>query len=458
MGPVTQPVTPEASSATKVDDSSAPELLALGANLKRLLNLSNEDYVPLLGLLKSLGFSEVEDVALLQEKDFDGRSSFSPAIQRKLLLVAEFVQRGGNITEVDDMKQLIQLVHIAKATQAPIIMQSSLSAGRAAIQKEEEIVHMDVGGHRFTTTRKTLCSIPNSALEAIFSGRHENAAHRTKDGTYVIDRDGSQFQHILNFLRAGAVVSLPREKADQDALAIEADFYGLDDLVHAIRMPKIDISEFLSEEVLRIWHEEEKLRTAYRTKTADDLAPHQGLVPLFSPDDGLHSLPLTYIPSSKSESTVMDLRNYRNDKLKKGQSVTVKTLDDFRSSFNREHANVLHRLNDVLLEEPVIIAGGSVLRALTIKEGLRPPSWWQGNRSDVDIFLYTSSPSEANRISRRIFFALAVDNERWVIVRSRGVITIHRWEDGGRWTYGRGPKNPDCVAAVRLSCGSAGWL
>lgn len=44
--------------------------------------------------------------------------------------------------------------------------------------------------------------------------------------------------------------------------------------------------------------------------------------------------------------------------------------------------------------------------------------------------MYCQEPEEANRIARRIFFALAVDNERWVIMQSRGVITMHNWSKG----------------------------
>lgn len=66
-------------------------------------------------------------------------------------------------------------------------------------------------------------------------------------------------------------------------------------------MPKIDMREFLSEEVLTIWKDEEKLRTAYRTNAAADLAPHQGLVPLFSPDNRIHTLPVKYEPHVQTE-------------------------------------------------------------------------------------------------------------------------------------------------------------
>lgn len=125
------------------------------------------------------------------------------------------MQRGGEIEEVDGMKQLLQLVSSANISHSPTIQSQASMTRQVSDEEEKEIVRLDVGGHRFTILLEKL----------MFSGRHQNCTFRMKDGTYVVDCDGSQFQHILNFLRAGAVVSFPREKADQVALAGEADYY-----------------------------------------------------------------------------------------------------------------------------------------------------------------------------------------------------------------------------------------
>ena len=45
-------------------------------------------------------------------------------------------------------------------------------------------------------------------LAAMFSGRHLTAID--EDGRYFIDRDGTHFRHILNFLRDGETY-LPTE-------------------------------------------------------------------------------------------------------------------------------------------------------------------------------------------------------------------------------------------------------
>ena len=60
---------------------------------------------------------------------------------------------------------------------------------------------LDVGGQHFTTTVQTLTKDPNSMLAAMFSGKFEMKP--SEDGSFFIDRDGTHFRFILNFLRTG---------------------------------------------------------------------------------------------------------------------------------------------------------------------------------------------------------------------------------------------------------------
>ena len=88
------------------------------------------------------------------------------------------------------------------------------------------IIELNVGGTIHTTTLSTLNRVPGSFFEAMFSGRHRvpNCARtdvrvysaapdtsRSSPLSYFIDRDGKHFRHILNYLRCGTVVSLPRD-------------------------------------------------------------------------------------------------------------------------------------------------------------------------------------------------------------------------------------------------------
>jgi len=408
------PVASQECKGTNDEKESFPELKFLC----QFLGVSKEkDMKGLSDFFAAVGCDTLNDLTLLEE-DFFQDCTLPPMIQKKLLLVAEFLNQDGSLDGVGSFKELV------KSVRSNNNKESKVSASTTE-DSDEEIVVLDVGGYKFTTTRDTLCRIP-SVLKEMFSGRHAKPARRNKDGSYVIDRDGAHFKHILNFLRVGAIISLPPDAVSKEALAIEADYYGLDELVRAIRQPQVDTSDFLSKEVLAMRNEEDIVRRGFMSGSAGGFSMHRGLVSLFCPENGVEPLPLKYDESfefacrTNGDELMGNLREAKSS----GTPVTVSSLEEFQSNFNREHSNVLHRLGDILLEEPVIIAGGAVLRALTSSQGTRTAEWW-GDKSDVDLFLYCDSRAEANRIARRIFFALAVDHEQWVVVRSRGVITMH---------------------------------
>ena len=65
-----------------------------------------------------------------------------------------------------------------------------------------KIVRLSVGGVHFATSIDTLTrGDPDSMLAAMFSGRHN--VQKDEDGRYFIDRDGTHFRYILNYLRDG---------------------------------------------------------------------------------------------------------------------------------------------------------------------------------------------------------------------------------------------------------------
>ena len=61
-----------------------------------------------------------------------------------------------------------------------------------------------------------------------------------------IDRDGTHFRFILNYLRTGAV-SAPPDPASKQELAIEADYYCLDVLARALRAHAMNLLDLLDE-------------------------------------------------------------------------------------------------------------------------------------------------------------------------------------------------------------------
>ncbi|KAL3832714.1 hypothetical protein ACJMK2_024331 [Sinanodonta woodiana] len=94
----------------------------------------------------------------------------------------------------------------------------------------ETTIQLNVGGHIYQTSTVTLTKIEGSLLSVMFDGRH--AIKREKDGNYFIDRDGTNFRYILNYLRDGpkAVNSFPETPQLLQELAIEAEYYELKEL------------------------------------------------------------------------------------------------------------------------------------------------------------------------------------------------------------------------------------
>ncbi|CAE8615263.1 unnamed protein product [Polarella glacialis] len=96
------------------------------------------------------------------------------------------------------------------------------------LSADTEIVDLNVGGEKFTTTLTTLRRYPNSKICQMFNG--ELIRFPTDiDGCFCIDRDGRLFHHILNFLRDGSA-PLGLSRGDRMNLLREAEFLGLQEL------------------------------------------------------------------------------------------------------------------------------------------------------------------------------------------------------------------------------------
>ena len=91
-------------------------------------------------------------------------------------------------------------------------------------------VTLDVGGHRYTSSILTLTMEKDSMLEAMFGGRH--TLTKEADGSYFIDRDGTYFRYILNYLRDGRFKqgTLPKDEGILNELLTEAEYYSLSGL------------------------------------------------------------------------------------------------------------------------------------------------------------------------------------------------------------------------------------
>ncbi|XP_054568906.1 BTB/POZ domain-containing protein KCTD3 isoform X2 [Eptesicus fuscus] len=92
-----------------------------------------------------------------------------------------------------------------------------------------EIVQLNVGGTRFSTSKQTLMWIPDSFFSSLLSGRISTL--RDETGAIFIDRDPAAFAPILNFLRTK---ELDLRGVSINVLRHEAEFYGITPLVRRL--------------------------------------------------------------------------------------------------------------------------------------------------------------------------------------------------------------------------------
>uniref|UniRef100_A0A8C9JDI3 BTB/POZ domain-containing protein KCTD7 n=1 Tax=Panthera tigris altaica TaxID=74533 RepID=A0A8C9JDI3_PANTA len=91
-----------------------------------------------------------------------------------------------------------------------------------------EVVPLNIGGAHFTTRLSTLRRYEDTMLAAMFSGRH--FIPTDSEGRYFIDRDGTHFGDVLNFLRSGDLP--PRERVR--AVYKEAQYYAIGPLLEQL--------------------------------------------------------------------------------------------------------------------------------------------------------------------------------------------------------------------------------
>nr|XP_031848739.1 SH3KBP1-binding protein 1 isoform X1 [Nomia melanderi] len=94
-----------------------------------------------------------------------------------------------------------------------------------------DIVHLNVGGTRFSTSKQTLTWVPDSFFTTLLSNRF--ASHRDEDGALFIDRDPKLFSIILNYLRTK---DIDLKSADLRTLRHEAEYYGIIPLVKRLML------------------------------------------------------------------------------------------------------------------------------------------------------------------------------------------------------------------------------
>ena len=102
-------------------------------------------------------------------------------------------------------------------------------------KNSESRVKLDIGGCVYTTSKLTLTRESDSMLAIMFSGRHP--VKKEPDDSYFVDRDGTHFRYILNYLRDGGFRegTLPHEHSFLNELLTEAEFYQIPGLIKLLK-------------------------------------------------------------------------------------------------------------------------------------------------------------------------------------------------------------------------------
>ncbi|NXR11979.1 KCNRG protein, partial [Semnornis frantzii] len=108
-----------------------------------------------------------------------------------------------------------------------------------------EMVVLSVGGVRFVTLASTLLRFPESRLAQMLN--NDDREFKLVNGEFFVDRDGTLFSYIMDFLRT-LQISLPTDFSDYQRLQREAEFYGLYALANILKQehllkPRLEILE-----------------------------------------------------------------------------------------------------------------------------------------------------------------------------------------------------------------------
>ncbi|MGH0131659.1 UNVERIFIED_CONTAM: hypothetical protein FKN15_062483 [Acipenser sinensis] len=108
----------------------------------------------------------------------------------------------------------------------------------AQLTKSNAPVHIDVGGHMYTSSLATLTKYPESRIGRLFDGTEPIVLDSLKQH-YFIDRDGHMFRYILNFLRTSKLL-IPDDFKDYSLLYEEARYFQLQPMLAELERWKQD--------------------------------------------------------------------------------------------------------------------------------------------------------------------------------------------------------------------------
>ncbi|XP_041666592.1 BTB/POZ domain-containing protein KCTD14 [Cheilinus undulatus] len=135
------------------------------------------------------------------------------------------------------------------------------------------VLQLNVGGHMFVTSLGTLRKHPDSKLAELFSGQPK--LRTDSQGRYFIDRNGSHFGAILEFLRSDW---LPTENIQE--VHREAVYYNIKPLIKRLEETPQLFGELVARQqfLSRVPHYKENIEVLIRIARAEAIAARQSTI------------------------------------------------------------------------------------------------------------------------------------------------------------------------------------
>ena len=87
-----------------------------------------------------------------------------------------------------------------------------------------DLIYLNVGGTKYTTTRSTLCKYPDSMLGRMFNANSQFKQVTDREGNIFLNSNGKIFEYILDFIISGVV---PEDEIILNRFKTECDYYQL---------------------------------------------------------------------------------------------------------------------------------------------------------------------------------------------------------------------------------------
>ncbi|CAJ1066324.1 BTB/POZ domain-containing protein KCTD14 [Xyrichtys novacula] len=135
------------------------------------------------------------------------------------------------------------------------------------------VVQLNVGGHLFTTSLSTLKKHPDSRLAEMFSKQPKE--HMDAQGRYFIDRNGSHFGAILEFLRSDW---MPTDNIKE--VHREAVYYNIKPLIKRLEETPQLFGELVARQqfLSRVPHYKENIEVLIRIARAEAIAARHSTI------------------------------------------------------------------------------------------------------------------------------------------------------------------------------------